>query len=77
MPCHAQKWTSFVNARLGLDFLEVDRPAIHLIIYPDGHTNQPAPKAKQSSNGPVAQTIFDLQARRVEVDNGVALVNER
>jgi translocation and assembly module TamB len=71
------KILSFVDARLGLDFLEVDRPAIHLIIYPDGHTNQPAPKAKQSSNGPAVQTIFDLQARRVEVHNGVALVNER
>jgi len=71
------KILSFVDARLGLDFLEVDRPAIHLIIYPDGHTNQPAPKAKQSSNGPAVETIFDLQARRVEVHNGVALVNER
>jgi translocation and assembly module TamB len=71
------KILSFVDARLGLDFLEVDRPAIHLIIYPDGHTNQPAPKAKPSSNGPAVQTIFDLQARRVEVHNGVALVNDR
>jgi translocation and assembly module TamB len=68
---------SFVDARLGLDFLEVDRPVIHLIIYPDGHTNQPAPKSKQSSNGPAVETIFNLQARRVEVHNGVALVNER
>ena len=40
------KILSFVDARLGLDFLEVDRPAIHLIIYPDGHTNQPAPKSE-------------------------------
>jgi translocation and assembly module TamB len=71
------KILSFVDARLGLDLLEVDRPAIHLIIYPDGHTNQPTPKAKQSSNGPAVQTIFDLQARRVEVHNGVALVNDR
>ncbi len=71
------KILSFVDARLGLDFLQVDRPAIHLIIYPDGHTNQPAPKAKQSSNGPAVKTIFDLQARRVEVNNGVALVNDR
>jgi translocation and assembly module TamB len=68
---------SFVDARLGLDFLEVDRPAIHLIIYPDGHTNQPTPRAKQSNSGPAVRTIFDLQARRVEVHNGVALVNER
>jgi translocation and assembly module TamB len=71
------KILSFVDARLGLDFLEVDRPAIHLIIYPDGHTNQPTPRAKQSSNGAAVRTIFDLQARRVEVHHGVALVNDR
>jgi translocation and assembly module TamB len=71
------KILSFLDARLGLDFLEVDRPAIHLIIYPDGHTNQPTPKGKQSGSGPAVQTIFALQARRVEVHNGVALVNER
>ncbi len=71
------KILSFVDARIGLDFLEVDRPSIHLIIYPDGHTNQPAPRAKQNVNGPAVQTIFDLQARRVEVNNGVALINER
>ena len=69
------KILSFVHARLGLDFLEVDRPAIHLIIYPDGRTNQPTPKAKQSNNGPAIKTIFDLQARRVEVHDGMALVN--
>ena len=68
---------SFVDARLGLDFLEVDRPAIHLIIYPDGRTNQPTPKAKQSNSGPAIRTIFDLQARRVEVHDGMALINQR
>jgi translocation and assembly module TamB len=71
------KILSFVDAQLGLDFLEVDRPSIHLIIYPDGRTNQPTPKAQQSTNGSAVKTIFDLQARRVEVNNGVALVNER
>jgi translocation and assembly module TamB len=71
------KILSFFNARLGLDFLEVDRPAIHLIIYPDGRTNQPTPKATQNNSGATLKTIFDLQARRIEVHNGMALVNER
>ena len=71
------KILSLVNAKLGLDFLEVDRPAIHLIIYPDGSTNQPVPKAKQNNSAQTIQTIFELKARRVEVDNGMALVNQR
>src|ERR1700677_380183 len=71
------KILSFVDARLGLDFLEVDRPSVHLIIYPDGSTNQPAPKAKESSSGPASRTIFDLQANQVEVHDGMALLNQR
>ena len=68
---------SLVDAKLGLDFLEVDRPAVHLIIYPDGSTNQPTPKAKENTSGPAVKTIFDLQANRVEVHDGMALLNER
>ncbi len=71
------KILSFVNAKVGLDFLEVDRPSVHLIVYPDGTTNQPTPKAKESSGGPATRTIFDLQANRVEVHDGMALLNER
>ncbi len=68
---------SFVQARLGLVYLEVDRPTIHLIIYPDGHTNQPVPKAKDKSDDASARTIFDLQAGRIEVRDGIVLVNQR
>jgi translocation and assembly module TamB len=71
------KILSLLNAKLGLDFLEVDRPAIHLIIYPDGSTNQPVPKAKQNDNGQTIRTIFELKARRAEVHNGMALINQR
>jgi translocation and assembly module TamB len=71
------KILSLVGARLGLDFLEIDRPSVHLIIYPDGSTNQPTPKARENTSGPAVKTIFDLQANRVEVHDGMALLNER
>ena len=71
------KILSFFGARLGLDFLEADRPSVHVIVYPDGHTNQPTPKGQQQSSGEVTRTIFDLQARRVEVNDGSALLNQR
>src|SRR5450432_1912497 len=70
------KILSFLDARIGLDYLEADRPAVHLIIYPDGKTNQPTPKAKEKSSGPATRTIFDLQAQRVEIHNGMALLNQ-
>ena len=68
---------SFFDARLGLDYLEVDRPSVHLIVYPDGSTNQPKPKAAASSGTSATRTIFDLKAARVEVHDGMALLNER
>jgi translocation and assembly module TamB len=71
------KILSFFSARLGLDYLEVDRPSVHLIVYPDGSTNQPKPKAAAGSDTSTTQTIFDLKAARVEVHDGMALLNER
>lgn len=68
---------SLLDARLGLDYLEVDRPSVHLIVYPDGSTNQPRPKAAGGSGNSATQTIFDLKAARVEVRDGMALLNER
>ena len=69
---------SFVRAKLGLEFLEADRPTIHLIVYPDGSTNQPKPKAaEESSNDSPVRTVFDLEANRVEIHDGRALINQR
>ena len=60
-----------------LALLHVDKPQIHLIINKDGTTNQPEPKTKSTSNTPVLDTLLDLQARKVELDNGVALLNDK
>ncbi len=40
---------SFFRTKIGLNYLEADHPVVHLIVYPDGTTNQPRPK--QSSTG--------------------------
>jgi translocation and assembly module TamB len=65
------------KAQIGLRSLEVDHPVFHLIVYPDGSTNQPVPKKKSESNKPVTDTIFDLQANSAQVNNGVLLLNQR
>jgi translocation and assembly module TamB len=70
------KILSFLRAKIGLNLLQVDRPTIHLIVYPDGSTNQPRPKVA-STNKSVTDTIFDLQVSRAELNNGVALVNQQ
>ena len=70
------KILSFAGRRLGLRYVELDRPVIHLIVYPDGHTNQPTPRAAQNTKAQVQQ-IFNLQMDRAAIRQGVLLVNDR
>jgi translocation and assembly module TamB len=71
------KIISFVRREIGLDYLEADRPVIHLIVYPDGSTNQPHPRVPIPNRKRVIDTIFELEVNRAEVRDGVTIVNER
>lgn len=61
----------FLSPRILLHSLEIDRPEIHWIVYPDGSTNQPEPRRKRKPGEPMIDRIFDLQAGRIVVENGV------
>jgi len=61
----------FWSPRVILRSLDVLGPQIHLIVYPDGSTNQPHPHKKASSNLHPLDTLFDLQAGRISVERGV------
>jgi translocation and assembly module TamB len=68
---------SGIASHIALNYLRVEHPQFHLIVDKDGHTNQPIPKHPSTSKRPVTDTLLDLRARRVEVANGVALINQR
>ena len=68
---------SFFRRKIGLRYLEADHPVIHLIVYPDGSTNQPHPKVKETGNKPLMNEIFDLAVNRAEIRDGVMIVNQR
>jgi translocation and assembly module TamB len=70
------KILSFLRPKVDLNYLEADHPVLHLIIYPDGSTNQPRPKTERSGK-PLKDTLFDLQVGRTEIKDGVALINQR
>ena len=70
------KILSFFRPKVDLNYLEADHPVFHLIIYPDGSTNQPRPKTERSGK-PLNDTLFDLQVGRTEVKDGVALINQQ
>ena len=71
------KIISFFRTKVGLNYLEADHPVIHLIVYPDGSTNQPHPKTESTSNKSVTDTLFDLQVNRTELNNGLAIVDQQ
>src|SRR5271170_7162077 len=46
------KIIAFFQAKVGLNLLQGEHPVFHLIVYPDGSTNQPRPKTA-SQNGSI------------------------
>jgi translocation and assembly module TamB len=65
------------QSRISLRYLRVEQPRVHLIVYKDGHTNQPTPKHRITSNQSMEDTLLDLQARKVELVDGLAVLNDR
>ncbi|HEY0796553.1 MAG TPA: translocation/assembly module TamB domain-containing protein [Acidisarcina sp.] len=70
------KIISLFRAKIGLNYLAADHPVIHIIVYPDGSTNQPRPRT-QSSNTSGIDTFFDLAIDHAELGNGLAIFNQR
>ena len=67
------KIISIFSKEVGLHALTLDRPVVHIIVYPDGSTNQPSPPVKQARTGDPLARLFSLSVSRVEVDRGELL----
>ncbi len=72
------KIISLFRAQIGLRLLQAEHPVLHLIVYPDGTTNQPTPKTEMKSSGkPVIDEIFDLAIDNTQLDNGLLILNQK
>jgi translocation and assembly module TamB len=67
----------FLSPHIEFRELEIYRPHIHLIVYPNGSTNQPQPRRPQKQGKPALDNFFDLRAGRVEVEQGVFEYDDR
>lgn len=65
------------QSHVGLNFLRVEQPHAHLIIDKNGKTNQPVPKHPSTSTEPIQDSLLDLQAKEVELADGLILINDR
>jgi translocation and assembly module TamB len=67
------KTWSILRTEIGLSYVILDHPVIHIIVYPDGTTNQPEPRLKQASQKKPVQQLFALSINRIEVRHGEIL----
>jgi translocation and assembly module TamB len=65
------------QSHVSLSYLRIEEPHFHLIIDKDGKTNQPVPRHPSTSNEPIQDTLLDLQIGKLELANGLAVVNDR
>ena len=71
------KIISLLQTTIGLRSLVLEHPVVHVIDYPDGTTNIPAPPVKYSPDqGPMEQLI-SLSVSRIEVQKGEFLWQDR
>ncbi len=71
------KVISAVEAEIGFSSLVLDHPIFHIVIYPDGTTNQPPPKATSTSTQTPVEQLFSLSIGILEVRRGELLWNDR
>jgi len=62
---------------ISLRNLEIDQPQLHFIVYRDGSTNQPRPLRPQRQSKSALQTLFDLRAGQIIVEQGMLDYDDR
>jgi len=64
------KVVSLLEKRVDLESVEVLRPRVNLIVYPDGRTNLPGPKVPRTRRRGTLDTILDLAIKRFRITDG-------
>jgi translocation and assembly module TamB len=67
----------FWSPNVRLRDLDISHPALHLIVCPDGTTNQPRPRKPRPFTTHDLDTFFNLQAGHVSVEQGIVDYDNR
>jgi translocation and assembly module TamB len=71
------KIISILETEFGFNSVVLDHPVVHIILYPDGTTNQPEPKLTRMSTKTPIEQLFSLSVNRLEVRRGEFLWGDR
>jgi translocation and assembly module TamB len=66
---------TFLTPRIRLTSLTAVSPTFHLIVLPNGTTNQPQPRV--ASSEPLPQTLLSMAVEQTRIEDGMVLVNDR
>jgi translocation and assembly module TamB len=70
------KVVSFFTHKVSLEKVAVDGLILHLMIYPDGTTNQPPPQPARPVEEEPTQNLFDLAAKQITVRQGTLMLDQ-
>ncbi len=70
------KIVSFFTRKVSLENVAIDRFVLHLMIYPDGTTNQPPPQPSTPSDESPTQNLFDLAIKQIAVRQGTLMLDQ-
>ncbi len=68
---------SVLEKRIDLDAVFLQRPQVNVIVYADGRTNVPRPKAARKPRRNAIETVLDLAIKRFNVVGGVVQAGMR
>ena len=68
---------SFFHRQFDFDYLAITHPAIHIIVYPDGSTNQPVPRKKVASDRTPVEQLVDLAVGKLELRDAELIFNQQ
>lgn len=71
------KVLSLLSRDIGVNFLAMSKPAVHIIVNADGTTNIPKPQTRPRTGRSEVDVLFDLKVDRVEVADGEFVFNNR
>jgi len=70
------KIISFLSRKISLENVNLDGLVLHLMVYPDGTTNQPSPQSTQPANETPTQSLFDLAVKQITARKATLMLDQ-
>lgn len=70
------KIVSFFSRKISLENVTIDGLVVHLMVYPDGSTNQPSLQWAKGPGEASGRDLFDLAVKQIAVRQGTLMLNQ-